>query len=265
MERKPDWLPGFPVQIYCNSLLKNICQKTAHNNDRLNGIELYYFSNANRHLEIKRNSDYFAIESDLLVQSIVQNNRKIRVYSEDDENRWMLKQLVSNYLPFLDVLEANVGCVELMSLYRADTSYFGNSLIVLDGDVPDKTIQTVPEALRNHFKNIVKLPGKARPEEVIYSYLISLPEDHDFWSAIGGGLTWIYFKENGPQSAEYSQEKDREKYKAWFKKHQELFDIYHLMDYWIRDNNELVQTFLVEFRKAYNAVAQRMMVPLITE
>ena len=127
----------------------------------------------------------------------------------------MLKQLVSNYLPFLDVLEANVGCVELMSLYRADTSYFGNSLIVLDGDVPDKTIQTVPEALRNHFKNIVKLPGKARPEEVIYSYLISLPEDHDFWSAIGGGLTWIYFKENGPQSAEYSQEKDREKYMSF--------------------------------------------------
>ena len=258
---------GFQVVFTTHSLslLKNICQKTTHNNDRLNGIELYYFSNANRHLEIKRNSDYFAIESDLLVQSIVQNNRKIRVYSEDDENRWMLKQLVSNYLPFLDVLEANVGCVELMSLYRADTSYFGNSLIVLDGDVPDKTIQTVPEALRNHFKNIVKLPGKARPEEVIYSYLISLPEDHDFWSAIGGGLTWIYFKENGPQSAEYSQEKDREKYKAWFKKHQELFDIYHLMDYWIRDNNELVQTFLVEFRKAYNAVAQRMMVPLITE
>ena len=23
MERKPDWLPGFPVQIYCNSDVKN--------------------------------------------------------------------------------------------------------------------------------------------------------------------------------------------------------------------------------------------------
>lgn len=258
---------GFQVVFTTHSLslLKNICQKTAHNNDRLNCIELYYFSNANRYLEIKRNSDYFAIESDLLVQSIVQNNRKVRVYSEDSENRWMFKHLVSNYMPFLDVLEANVGCVELMSLYRADTSYFGNSLIVLDGDVEDKIIQTVPEKLRYHFANIVKLPGNLRPEEVIYNYLIMLPEDHDFWSVTNGGLTWTYFKENGPLSAEYTQEKERDKYKTWFKKHQELFDVYHLMDYWIRDNNELVQVFLNQFRKAYNAVAQRMMAPLISE
>lgn len=258
---------GFQVVFTTHSLslLKNICQKTAHNNERLNGIELYYFSNANRRLEIKRNSDYFAIESDLLVQSIVQNNRKIRVYSEDSENRWMLKHLVANYLPFLDVLEANVGCAELMSLYNADTSYFGNSLIVLDGDVQDKTIQTVPETIRNHFFNIVKLPGNVRPEEVIYKYLISLQEDHDFWTVSGGGLTWTYFNENGPLSSEYEQDKERDKYKEWFKKHRELFDVYHLMDYWIRDNSELVQEFLIAFRKAYNAVARRMLVPSIME
>ena len=27
MERKPDWLPGFPVQIYCNSVVKEIAQR----------------------------------------------------------------------------------------------------------------------------------------------------------------------------------------------------------------------------------------------
>lgn len=177
----------------------------------------------------------------------------------------MLKHLVANYLPFLDVLEANVGCAELMSLYNADTSYFGNSLIVLDGDVQDKTIQTVPETIRNHFSNIVKLPGNVRPEEVIYKYLISLQEDHDFWTVSGGGLTWTYFNENGPLSSEYEQDKERDKYKEWFKKHRELFDVYHLMDYWIRDNSELVQEFLIAFRKAYNAVARRMLVPSIME
>lgn len=74
-----------------------------------------------------------------------------------------------------------------------------------------------------------------------------------------------YFNENGPLSSEYEQDKERDKYKEWFKKHRELFDVYHLMDYWIRDNSELVQEFLIAFRKAYNAVARRMLVPSIME
>lgn len=246
------------------SLLKNICKKTEHNNSAVNnGVELYYLTNANRKLEVKRNVDYFAIECDLLVQSIVQNGHKIRVYTEDAEARWVLLHLVQPYTAYLNILDVNVGCHSLMSLYSADTAYFGNSIIVLDGDVTDKTLSVVPEKVREHFKNIIKLPGSSRPEQVMYEYLLSLPSEHDFWSQAGAGLNWTYFKENGPDSAAYQSEKERDRYKKWFIDHEKLFDAYHLFDYWINDNSDAVTTFLNCFVSAYNAVAERVLVPLI--
>lgn len=246
------------------SLLKNICKKTEHNNSAVNnGVELYYLTNANRKLEVKRNVDYFAIECDLLVQSIVQNGHKIRVYTEDAEARWVLLHIVQPYTAYLNILDVNVGCHSLMSLYSADTAYFGNSIIVLDGDVTDKTLNVVPKKVREHFGNIIKLPGSSRPEQVIYEYLLSLSPEHEFWLQAGAGLNWTYFKENGPDSTAYQNERERDRYKKWFQEHEKLFDTYHLFDYWINDNSDTVTTFLKSFIAAYNAVAERVLVPLI--
>ena len=75
------------VTTHSSDLLKHICKKTAHNNINKNSdIELYYFTNANRYLEMKRNPDYSTIENDLLVESMLQNSNKVKIYSEDEEN-----------------------------------------------------------------------------------------------------------------------------------------------------------------------------------
>lgn len=248
------------VTTHSSDLLKHICSKTSHNNNSVNSnVELYYFTNANRHLEMKRNPDYSTIENDLLVESMLQNSNKVKVYSEDSENRWFIEKLVPEYLYYVELLDVRIGCDQLLSLYKGDLSYFGNVLIVLDGDVSDKDLKTIPEHLRNRLKNIIKLPGDIRPEEVMYRYITSLEPEHPYWeNASKVDMTWTYFKDNGPDSPRYKQEKERERYKKWFKDHQIVFDSTKLFDFWANDNKEAVEKFRRDFKDAYNVVADRI-------
>lgn len=247
------------VTTHSSDLLKHICSKTEYNNNDINNnIELYYFSTGNRHLEIKRNLNYSSIENDLMVQSMIQGTNKIKVYTEDEEARWFLDKLIPELLLYIEILDVKIGCDQLISLYMADISYFGNCLIVLDGDVTDKDLSSIPKTLRNKLNNIIKLPGCVRPEEVIYNYIINLPDEHPYWEKIDKfGFNWTYFKENGPDSTNYSQEKERERYKKWFKEHEEFFNTTSLFEYWMKDNDHEVKSFKTRFKKAYNSIASR--------
>ena len=257
---------GFQIVVTTHSLsfLRDICAKTAYNNHNdavNNNVELYYLTNANRRLEIKRNTPFTEIESDLMVNSIVQNSNKIKLYSEDAEARWFLSHIVNEYLPYVDVLDVTIGCSELINLYKADIQYFGNVLLVFDGDVTESQLNKIPIQTRKNLGNILLLPGGKRPEEVIYNYLLSLYSDHEFWS--GGaqrvGFTWDYFHEHGPASADYRQETERERYKKWFIAHEQYFESVRLMDYWVRDNAQLVSEFKDNFKQSHNRIAKRMM------
>lgn len=258
------------VTTHSLSFLGDICKETAYNSHEEtvnNNIELYYLTNANRKLEIKRNPTFTEIESDLMIISAVQNSNKIKLYSEDAEARWFLKHLVADYLVYVDELEITIGCDQLINLYSADLQYFGNTLIVFDGDVTAKQLDKVPEAIRNNLGNIIKLPGEKSPEEVLYEYLLSLGPDHDFWTSGAKRVcfTWDYFNEHGPKSDDYKQAKDREKYKKWFNDHRQFFDSTKLMDFWKRDNEKLVQKFREEFRMTHNYIAKRTMAMPIEE
>lgn len=250
------------------SLLKEICHKTSnndHNESANNNIELYYLTNANRHLEIKRNPPFTEIESDLTILSIVQSRNKIKLYSEDREARWVLSHIIPDYLTYVDVLDINIGCMELLNLYKADIQYFGNAILVFDGDVTENQLNKVPAQTRNNLGNVLLLPGKKRPEQVIYEYIKSLGPDHDFWA--GGahsiGFTWDYFEEHGPLSDDYAKFSEREKYKNWFIDHQEYFDSTKLMDYWKNDNFDIVKNFRESFKIVHNHIAKRMMTYMI--
>ncbi len=244
------------------SLIRDICDKTAYNkhDDNVNNdIELYYLTNANRRLEIKRNITFTEIERDLSVTSIVQSYNKVKVYSEDSEARWFLKYLIPEYLIYLELLETTIGCDELINLYNADISYFGNILIVFDGDVSEKQLKKIPDPLRDKLGNIIKLPGDKRPEEIIYEYLKDLQPDHDYWNAETSvfGFTWDYFNDHGPLSDDYKSEKEREKYKKWFIDHKPFFESTKLIDFWLRDNPDIVSSFRKEFQLTYNRIAKR--------
>ena len=250
------------VTTHSLSFLKDICRLTAHNNHKdtvNNNIELYYLTNANRKLEIKRNLFFYEIESDLMIVSAVQNHNKIKIYSEDAEARWFLRYLASDYLVYVDVLEITIGCDQLINLYGADLQYFGNMLILFDGDVKEAQFNKIPQVIRDSLGNIIQLPGSNSPEEMLYNYLLTLGSNHAFWSSAAQkvGFTWDYFHEHGPKSDDYKQEKDREKYKKWFINHRQLFESTNLMDFWKMDNQELVKKFREDFRNAYNHIAKR--------
>ena len=258
------------VTTHSISFLRDICGQTAYNNhdDAVNNnIELYYLTNANRKLQIKRNPPFTEIESDLMIISAVQNSNKPKLYSEDAEARWFLKYLVPDYLVYIDALNITIGCDQLINLYSADLQYFGYALIVFDGDVTDKQLDKIPKTIRDNLGNIVKLPGEKSPEEILYEYLLALGPDHDFWSsgAQRVGFTWDYFNEHGPKSDDYKQEKDREKYKKWFIDHRQFFENTKLIDFWKKDNSELVQKFREDFRIAHNHIAKRTMAIPIEE
>lgn len=252
----------FILTTHSISLLRNICGRTAYNShdeNVNNDIELYYLTNANRKLEIKRNIAFTEIESDLLVSSVVQSSNKIKVYSEDAEARWFLRHLVPDYLCYVDLLDSSIGCDSLISIYNADISYFGNTLVVFDGDVSEEQLKKIPDAIRQNLGNIIMLPGGKPPEQVIYEYLLNLDSDHAFWSSPASriGFTWDYFKERGPLSDDYKGEKDRDKYKAWFNDHRQYFDSTKLMDFWMQDNKVVVDSFKHDFLQTYNRIAKR--------
>jgi len=252
------------------SILRDICEKTTHNSydDTVNNqIEVYYFTNANRSLEVKRNIPFNQIENDLLVSSAVQNRNKVKIYSEDPEARWVLKSLIQNYLSYVELLDTHIGCDTLISMYNADISYFANILIVFDSDVTDGQLNKIPEAMRNRFRNIIKLPGNnQRPERLIYEYLLQLNKAHSFWSgnAVILGFTWDYFWDNGPRSSRYNAEKERDKYKKWFNEHQQFFEQLNLMDFWINDNKDAAEKFRNDFLSTYNIIAKRTAAAEIT-
>ena len=244
------------------SLLQEVTRKTEYNNfedDISNNIELYYFTNANRQLQIKRNSPYTEIKNDLSVESIVQSANKIKLYSEDEEARWFIRNLLPEYLMYIDLLNVTIGCQQLMSLYAADLNYFGNVLIVFDGDVKDENLNKVSEKIRRNLGNVLRLPGNVRPEQVIYEYLLDLKSDHEYWKAGESiGFTWDYFHDNGPMSGQFGHRPEREQYKEWFKQHVQGFDSSHLMTYWARDNQQSVNQFVDNFIDSYNHISQRM-------
>ena len=147
----------------------------------------------------------------------------------------------------------------MIHLYRADILYFGNVLIVFDGDVKDSDLGNLNKGIIKNLSNIIKLPGGSRPESLLYDYLLSLAPDHQYWeNAAKLGITWTYLKENGPKSEKYNQEKDRERYKKWFTEHQCLFDSTGIFDFWAEDHDELIKQFKRDFVVAYNAIADRI-------
>lgn len=244
------------------SLLREVTRKTEYNNfedDFNNNIELYYCSNANRQLQIKRNPPYTEIRNDLFIKSIVQGENRIKLYSEDEEARWFINNLLSKYLTYIDVLNVTIGCQQLMSLYAADLNYFGNVLIVFDGDVKPKDLNRISENIRKNLGNILYLPGNVRPEQVIYEYILKLDPEHEYWKEGENiGFTWDYFHDNSPLSGDFGGGSERERYKGWFKKHVQGFDSSHLIKYWILDNKESVKLFLNRFIDSYNRISKRI-------
>lgn len=247
------------------SLLEYITTKTYHNSyeeNINNDIEIMYLTKDNDILEVERNPSYNYIRNELLLESIIHAKNKIKIYVEDLEAEWFLKNLLGDFLGRLDIKVAKLGADSLIRLNEVDIEYFSSVIICLDGDVPQDKIDKFFSRTKRPI-NIIRLPGDFSPEIVMYNYLLNMDGEHEFLSKSRQvGFTKNYFRDKGPSSypGDLSQ---REKNEVWFNDHLSSFESFQLYDYWEVDNQDLVDRFNDEYKVIFNNLAKNLRLPRI--
>lgn len=251
---------------HSTTVLKELSSKNQHNAaDSAGDVEVAYLTDANEALEAKRNPSWMTMENDLLVTNSAIATRKVGVFSEDAEARWFIKELLTAKRPDLlrkiDLIEAALGCDQMIALYKSDFSYFRDHVVVFDGDVSENQLKKIPPSLRKNGSNILNLPGTVRPESVIWDFLSSThPEDDNgLWQSLDrAGVSRRSLIEIGPDSEHYSGEgSERNRYKSWFHDYEGIFSDTHVIEHWIQNNQASADDFLKKFINAYNSVAGR--------
>lgn len=247
-------------------LLEYICTKTAYNSvTDINPYELVSLTNANGPIEVVRNPSFDAIYKELMATYCTPTSRKISIFSEDDEARFLIRKLLEKYSVRFKLLELSIGRDQLLKMLADDFINFSQFIYILDGDVPNTDIETCARRISPaNVGCILKLPGDKRPEQVIWEYIDQLRPDHPFLT-LGGrqmGYSKRSFGEQGPYSAKYSgYTGERAKFKQWFNDNTQLInDIY---EYWSNDNQQIVDKFVDDFIAAYNWVARKCFIPII--
>lgn len=241
-------------------ILEYLNQKQTNDHD----ISIEYFTTANNILQIKHNPTYEAMENDMLISNYYLTNtqKRIVIYSEDSEARWLISRLLSEYEDRYRLIDIKLGGESLMALLYNDPAYFKNVLFILDGD--KNILPTKYKDLPDRYNNVIFLPGNKGPEALLYEYLMSLPPTHEILSNFfEKGLSLRFFKEMDPlTSSQYSHyKKDREKYKQWFIDNQRMFEDINLMKYWIEDHPDDYRKFKRNFKDKFNIVAGRTKIP----
>ncbi len=231
--------------------------------DELNDIEIAYLTDANRKLEVKRNPSWHVMTNDLFVRGPGGSAPKVGVFSEDDEARWLIQEIIEILCPILmphvDFIKASFGCDTLIQLYGHDYPYMKDRIIIFDGDVKKSQIERIPKHYRDKGGNILKLPGIERPEKLIWDFLSNADESDPVWESLGRyGYTYRSITENGPLTSAYAKySPERNKYKAWLKACKDDFKRAGVVKCWAAANLDIAWSFVEQFAEAYNRVARR--------
>lgn len=205
---------------------------------------------------------------------------KIPVFTEDNEAILLFERLLKYFDKIdketdfetirekLHFVDARIGCDSLKTIfadnYIAETNM--RSLCIVDGDA---TLE------KGKHKSIIKLPGNASPENLLFEYLKDICnvdknsssecDKHliDFWMfkpAIDEAYTIKYVETNilidVLNAEEDRSEKNRSYNKKIFKRHKKFFTI--LFDYWLQspDNQKSVQLFYKSLHNQFAKVSR---------
>lgn len=255
------------LQIIFTTHSLRILQQINKKHMKKHDCNILYLTNANGELQLLENPSFEMVENDMTLSSFYDDidDKKIPIYSEDDEARWFLNNLIEPYLTRVRIINYSESCAKLLSLLENDPEYFKNVIFVLDGDILEDSSKQKFEELQRRHANLVKLPGDVRPESVFYDYLIQLPADHPLLKTnLDKGFTKRKIESEGPESQRYSETmEERKRYKRWFNDNLELFNSIRLFEYWKEDHPKEVEQFLNEFINKYSVVASRLHIPRI--
>ncbi|GBR72731.1 putative ATPase [Candidatus Termititenax aidoneus] len=253
---------GFQVVFTTHSLtiIERFSQKIKSNDGN---IVSYYFTKPNDSLEVHQNLLFDAIKDDLLDTIYSANKpRKIIIYSEDEETRWFLKNILKGYLKNIQFLKTTLGCQELINLMNVEPS-FSNYLVVFDGDLKHNDIKRIKKNKGNYLLLPVPNSAKYSPEKVLREFLRSsnatdyLSEQHKRIPQVNKR----YFQDYDVKCN--SDKSEREAYKEWFNLHKSLFNRSKIFDYWEQKNKDLVNAFRTSFVRKFNHIAEKLNIPKI--
>lgn len=256
----------FEFQAIFTTHSLQILEYLSHMQAKNSDIAIEYFTTANKILEIRHNPSFEAMENDMMIKNfyLTSTNRRITIYSEDAEARWMISRMLSDFKDHYRLLDIKLGGESLMNLLYNDPEYFQNVLFILDGD-KDLT-HTKYKDLPRKYCNVLFLPGKEGPEALLYHYLINLPSTHEILEQnFDKGISLRAFKEMDPlNSSKYSSlEKPREKYKQWFIDNRTMLEDLGIMRYWCEDHPKQLEDFQKTFINRFNILAARTKIPRI--
>jgi len=255
-------ITGFQIIFTTHSLtiIENIAKRTRINSTDVNIIS-YFFAMANRQIEIKKNMPYEKMKNNLMVNLYEKKNLpKIIVYTEDNEARWFLKKLLTGWLNKVRILNINIGSQSLIDLMNVEPA-FANYLVIFDGDLPNS------QRIRKNKNNYILLPTnislKQSPEKVLHDFLFSKGAEtyYDEQHKIIDEVKKEYFSDIDVESS--GSKTERERYKEWFKKHKPLFEESQLLNYWKKENLDLVNSFRNDFKTKFNRIATKLGIPII--
>lgn len=177
-------------------------------------------------------------------------NKKVKIFLEDDEAKIFLKNLISrDNLKDFQIESLKLDANNYINLYQHKFSEIQQSLIILDGDMNDvnkfKTLnKKIPE-------NFIFLPGKYNPEKMAYDYLKNLSDKSEFWERNYTKQKFINdYRDDVEQKKD--TEKDRVLLKKWFNKRKINWgrNCSKFFKFWKKDNEKEYNKFKEDFEKA---------------
>ena len=239
------------------------------NNSNLseNDTNIYYISKANFKIQVHHNPNYYTVKSLLEEDPLINQDNKIKVYTEDAEARWFLKNLSNEYatriIARLNLLDTKIGKDSILSIVKGDFISFINKIVILDGDstTVSDTYKAMSE-LNNRGQHILTLPGNKSPERLLFEFLISdsqYAEEYFLQSqCFDYGITKTIFTQR------YTEIKNsRDDLKNEFNKYAAVFEETHLMQFWEKEYAKDLGEFLEELASVYSIIAKNLgLIPL---
>lgn len=237
-------------------------------------INIFYLLDNIENVILEKNINRYKLEMFLknITRKELENNRKISIFTEDNEARFFLEKLIKYFSKdesfnkiknIFYIPEINISCNELVKLFSDKViESMESSICILDGDcsVNDSFCDKIKR--ENH---IMCLPGEFPLEELLFKYSKEIFEDKNtkFWQnpiLKDEGITKRNYqttiqREIENRNTETENKKLRNINKDIFKKHSTFFDL--LLDEWINDtrNEELIHKFYKELNIIFKKLA----------